>query len=87
MSKERDIHKTVIGLIQSYEFLIGFVRLLIIPFGIWSIYFIATSEEVLILKIAFCALLGFGVFGCIASGVPHIRKAYQAWIRYRNGDE
>jgi len=88
MSKnEINTDKMVVGLLTTPIFMLGVVQLLIVPLTIVGIVFIYNSPEPLVLKIAFIALFAFAIFGCIVTGIDHVKKGYAAWYRYRHSDD
>ena len=88
MSKnEINTDKMVIGLLTTPLFMLGIVQLLIIPLGFVGAIFILNSPEVLFLKIAFCVIFGFAMFGAGVSGVENVKKGYSSWYRYRHSED
>lgn len=81
--KERDLNKTVCGLIFAPYFLLGLVRVLLGAGVIYGIYRLVYSDEPLFLKIAGCVILGISCFGCFYTGFSNIRETWKDWTDYR----
>lgn len=88
MSKnEINTDKMVIGLLTTPLFMLGIVQLLIIPLGIFAMYKVINSPEVLFMKVVFCALICFAFIGCVLNGVENIKKGYRSWYEFRHEDD
>ena len=79
MPKEKDLNKTVFGLLFHSYFLYGLLLLIVFAACAYGSYYLFRSDEPLVLRIAGSAVILFSASYGLVYGIKNIRISFKDW--------